>query len=167
MNEGKIFENDFKASVPKDVYYLILHDSAIGFDVSGSKKRNKQRFSLKSPYDCILCSKGQMYCIELKTTKGSSFSFSGKSPYIKIRQVKELCKASKAGAISFLVLNFRRYGKTYAVKPDVFLNYISTLNKKSVNKSDMESIGILIDERKLKTHTRYNIALLIENTLKA
>lgn len=50
-NAGKVFEDDFKASVPDDVYFVRLHDAALGFDV----KHSTQRFSLKSPYDAILC----------------------------------------------------------------------------------------------------------------
>ena len=41
-NVGKVFEDDFKASVPEGVYFCRLHDAALGFDVNHST----QRFSL-------------------------------------------------------------------------------------------------------------------------
>ena len=56
MNAGKRFEQDFKASVPADVYYLRLHDSAIGFDIEHST----QRFAIQSPYDVVLCRDSRM-----------------------------------------------------------------------------------------------------------
>lgn len=76
MNEGKRFENNFKKSVPKDAYYLRLHDSSIGFDIENST----QRFALKSPFDCLLYRKGRMYCLELKTVKDGGISYAGSSP---------------------------------------------------------------------------------------
>jgi len=79
-NTGKLFEDDFKASVPENTYYVRLHDAAIGFDT----KNSKQRFAPKSPYDAILCRAGQMYAIELKRINHNYFVSNKNEPYICI-----------------------------------------------------------------------------------
>ncbi len=83
-NPGKVFEDEFRDSVPKDAYFLRLHDSATGFDV----EKSAQRFSPKSPYDCIICREGQMWCFELKSTKGPSIQFKGHTPKLNYHSPK-------------------------------------------------------------------------------
>ena len=158
-NPGKIFEDDFKASVPDDVYYLRLNDSSIGFDVENSS----QRFALKSPYDIILCKRGQMYSMELKSCAGYSFSFYGKSANIKIRQVENLIKAKRAGSISYLILNFRKYEKTYAIDPDEFINFTKNTTKKSINLEDVKRFNSVreIPQRIKVTRYRYDLESIL------
>ena len=76
MNVGKIFEQKFKESIPKDVAVIRLHDSASGF---GQDSRST-RFSMKSPFDFILFKTPCMYCLELKSTDKKSFSFEREKP---------------------------------------------------------------------------------------
>jgi recombination protein U len=156
-NPGKTFEDDFKRSVPKDMYYLRLHDSATGF---GST--TNVRFSLKSPYDAILCQKGQMVCVELKSVGGTSASFGEtKNSVIKLRQIRELWKAEKEGsAISYLVIHFRKYGETYAIRPKDFTSFLKGCKKKSVNRADCKGMGRLLPERSLRVHKRYDLSVL-------
>lgn len=157
MNPGKQFEEDFKKSVPKDVYYLRLHDSAIGFDVASST----QRFALQSPYDVVLCRQGRMYALELKSNQEKSMSFSGKTPRIKERQVDELVKAENANAIAGLVLNFRSQEETYFILASEFKRFMETCGKKSINIADARSIGVLIPCKKLKVHFRYDLNTIL------
>lgn len=157
-NVGKRFEDDFKASVPKDVYYLRLHDSSIGFDIEHST----QRFSLKSPYDVVLCYKGQMYAIELKSHKGRSLNFSSKSAPIKQKQVENLVKAEKAGAVAGIVINFRDYDETYFIDAEKFLTFMNTCGKKSVNIDDARNMGILIVEHKKITRSTFEIETILK-----
>lgn len=99
-NVGKVFEDDFKASVPEDVYFCRLHDAALGFDVNHST----QRFSLKRPYDIILCEDGQMYALELKSHKEKTLGFGNKEMLqSNEEQIENLVKASNAGAIAGIV----------------------------------------------------------------
>lgn len=158
MNPGKQFEDDFKKSVPKEVYYLRLHDSAIGFDIENST----QRFALQSPYDVVLCNKGRMYALELKSTKDKSFSFSGKTPKIKPRQVDELIKAENSNAIAGLVLNFREQVETYFIKASEFKNFMEMSSKKSINIAEVRKIGTLLPCRKLQVHYRYDLDVLLQ-----
>lgn len=159
MNCGKIFENDFKKSVPKDVYCLRLTDSAIGFDVNNST----QRFALKSPYDFVLCKDGRMYAIELKSNAGTSISFDGEKPEIKPSQIKNLLKAECSGAVAGLLLNFRKTNETFFIPVGIFKRFVDTCSKKSININDAKSIGIEIPARKLKVHYRYNLSEILSN----
>lgn len=157
MNPGKRFEADFKASVPKGVYYLRLHDSANSFSGAGEGTR----FALKSPYDCILCKDGEMYCIELKSHKGKSLAFAGSSPAIQQRQIDELMKARAAGAVAGLVINFRDYEETWFVDAADMKDFVNTTTKKSVNLDDVKSMGMKIPSRKLKINYRYDITNIL------
>ena len=77
-NVGKIFEQKFKESIPKDVAVIRLHDSASGF----GQDSGSTRFSMKSPFDFILFKTPCMYCLELKSTDKKSFSFEREKPLL-------------------------------------------------------------------------------------
>lgn len=158
MNEGKKFEQNFKASVPKDVYHIRLSDSAIGFDIENSN----QRFSLKSLYDCILYRKPTMCCLELKSVKSGAISYSGSSPKIKPHQVKNLTVAALYKCRSGFVFNFRNTGNTYFVFIDAFNLFVSKSSKKSINEKDVKLIGTIIPCKKLKVNYRYDLETLFQ-----
>ena len=161
-NVGKVFEDDFRNSMPDDVYYMKLHDSSIGFDVDNST----QRFALKSPYDFQICKNGQLYCFELKSVgeKTRSISFAGKNPIIKPHQVKELIKAKTiGGAKCGIIINFREFNETYIIDPEDFASYTAALTKKSVNYKDVVSMGRLVGQELKKTHYRF----FVEDMMKA
>lgn len=160
-NIGKLFEEDFKHSA-NGMYYLRLHDSATGFDFQNQENDHRVRFSIKSPYDAVLCKNGQMCCVELKSVGGTSASFGDKdNNVIKLRQVKSLLKAETDGhALSYLVIHFRKYGETYAIRPTTFLIFTKLCHKKSINRDDAKEIGKRIPERKLKVHYRYDLTVL-------
>lgn len=157
MNQGKIFEEDIKKSIPEDVYYLRLHDSAIGFDIENST----QRFSLKSPYDSILYRNGKMYALELKSTNAGRISFAGSNPMIKEHQIKELTKAAQYGIEAGFLINFRENG-TYYVPVHSFLAFRSDTDKKSMNEKDVEIMGVLIPCIKLKVRYRYDLNVFMK-----
>jgi recombination protein U len=167
-NQGKLFEDDFKASVPENVYYLRLHDSATGFTDKAQEKDETIRFSLKSPYDAVLCAGGRMICVELKSVSTTSISFVGNSPRIKLRQVEELKKAKHiGGARAYLIVNFRKYEETYAIDPDAFLGWTKDCGRKSLPIAAARELGIRLPERKLKTHRRYFLAPILRKETKS
>lgn len=159
MNEGKKFEQNFRKSIPEDVYYMKLHDSSIGFDIENST----QRFALKSPFDYILYYKGNMYCLELKTTKNKAISFSGSSPMIKQHQIDELIKANDKGCIAGFILNFRESGNTYFMNIRYFRTLSFELKKKSFNEEDLYASPklIKIPSKKLKVNYRYDLSAML------
>ena len=157
MNEGKIFEQDFKKSVPEDVYYLRLHDSSIGFDIENST----QRFALKSPYDVILFRYPMMYCLELKSTKSGRVSFAGTKPMIRDNQIKELIKAAQYQCRAGFVINFRDTEHTYYIPISAFTAFVQDrTDKKSMNEADVCGISVRVPQRKLKVHYRYDLNVL-------
>lgn len=157
MNPGKQFEENFKKSIPEDVYYQRLHDSSIGFDIENST----QRFALKSPYDCILYHNPYLYCLELKSTKSKAISYAGSNPMVKEHQIKELIKASGYGCRAGFILNFRDTGNTYYLPIAQFACIQKTNNKKSMNESDIIMYGICIPCKKLKVNYRYDLSEML------
>ena len=156
MNEGKLFEQDFRKSIPDDVYSLRLADPAIGFNIESSR----QRFAPKNPYDMILYKEPRMYCLELKSTKEKSIRFAGDSPMIREHQIKKLTEAAQKGCIAGFVLNFRSIGHTYFLEIDKFHQLIKGIDRHTIRESEIRDSGILIPERKLRSHNRYDLNVL-------
>ena len=150
MNEGKRFEQNFKKSIPADVYCLRLTDSS----PAGFGENENMRFSIQSPFDFILYKNGKMFALELKSTKGKSISFSGSSPMIKEHQVKALTQASRFGIIAGFVLNFRGNG-TYFLPIQKFNDFTNSTTRKSIDLSHCKLEGIEMYETKLKVNSRY------------
>lgn len=153
-NEGKRFEEDFKASC-KDVLFERFNDSnKFGFG-------DGTRFTPQNPCDGFIFKFPKLIYVELKSTQGSSFSFAlkktSKTVMIKSYQIDALLNRAKYdGVFAGLVLNFRaRSTKTkvynnavYYLDIDDFYNYVVQNDKKSINEDDAKKIGIIIDCKK-------------------
>ena len=95
-NTGKVFEAQFKKSVPDYALLYRLPDSAQSF---GGQSQNI-RFSNKSPFDFILWDSHAhiLYALEMKTVAGKSISFErdkSKTKDIHRHQIDELNKWNK------------------------------------------------------------------------
>ena len=172
-NVGKKFEDNWKKSVPEDVYFLRLHDSANSFNQGSSTLR----FSMKSPYDCQLFDgkSRTLYCLELKSASGKSMSFErkkgdNKSANIKFHQIESLTKASKYDGIQAgFIMNFRFEDKdteiTYFQSITDFNRMIKNTNKKSFNIIDLLKYNpIKIEQTKKKINYTYNVKKFLEDT---
>ena len=175
-NVGKIFEENFKKSVPTDVYYYRLHDAPQSFN-----KTDSLRFSWKNPYDCMLYDgkSRTLYTLELKTSGTKSFSFelekgTNKTANIHYHQIESLRNVAKyEGIVCGFIFNFRYQNVktkeaeevTYFQSIDDFDEMISNLNKKSFNIADLVKYHpIKIDQKKKKVNYTYNIEKFIEDT---
>ena len=69
-NIGKIFEQNWKKSIPDNVFYYRPPDSAQSFG-----NTTNLRFSAKSPCDCFMFNGEILYTLELKTVGTKSISF--------------------------------------------------------------------------------------------
>lgn len=160
MNPGKVFEKQFIKSLPDDFYKLRLHDSASSF---GSN--DALRFSMKSPFDFVLWHKPYMYCVELKSTKGKSFSFErSKDEHgeIHYHQIQALLEADKYGATAGLVLDFRE-SETYWLDIKALHHFMNTSTKKSINEKDiMDNFGVIISKKKLRVNYKYDLESLFD-----
>lgn len=166
-NVGKIFEDNWKASIPENVLYYRPPDSAQGFDVGAS---SKLRFSQHSPCDCMLFDGEYFYTLEMKTVNTNHISFERTKEdkgIIHKYQFDSLLKFSKyPNVISGFVLDFRNSGNTYFVEINDVLNMIDKLYKKSFNEANLNNLcsPVPIIKRKLKVNYRYNVNLFLEQT---
>ena len=160
-NVGKIFEDNWKKSIPSYVWNYKPPDAATGFNMTDSNLR----FSHRSPADYFMFDSryGLFYTLELKSFEGScSFERKkGEKGVIHYYQIDTLLKfAEYDRIISGLILDFRDKGNTYFLEIRDFKNMIDNhIAKKSFNESDMLRYcnPIKIDKKKLKVHYRYDI----------
>jgi penicillin-binding protein-related factor A (putative recombinase) len=167
MNSGKIFEEDFKTSIPKNIYWFRIRDPAQSFNPN---VQTGLRFSLPNPYDLILFDGDTLFLLELKSTKGTSFSFTGKSQLIKEHQIKELTKAIEyKSIIAGFVFNFRKLheNKTYFLHIGDFNNFVDSTDKKSINEKDiLNNNAIEIISKIKKVRYKYNISDFVRSFYK-
>lgn len=169
INVGKDFENQFRASVPQDVYYQRIKDPAQSFTQNSSL-----RFSLQNPYDCFIYSYPVLFTLELKSTQGNSLTFYKKDLIndgkkhtfmIKKNQLEGLNESNKyEGIVSGLVINFRGTNHTYYLSIEQANNLINNIDKKSFNEQDViNHDGYLIEQHLKKVKYNYNLEKFIED----
>lgn len=142
-NIGKIFEEQFKKSVPEYALIHRLPDSAQSFGGNSNL-----RFSNKSPFDYILYNSKShlLYALELKTVKGKSITFErtkedkGEIHFYQIKALNEWNKYD--GVVSGFLIEFRAIEKTVFLQIDEFNKLISIIDKKSFNFDDLVEHGI-------------------------
>lgn len=165
VNTGKIFEQNFKKSVPGDFYYLRLKDPAVGWTGGASK------YSPNNPYDCLIYTGTGLHCIELKTCAKSitfwreDFEHDGKKHTFEIKkhQILGLCEAAEhENVYPCLVINFRDAGETWCLPIKAFLTLTDGLEKKSINAKDAATVGWKVPTKALKVNERYDIKTMTE-----
>lgn len=150
-NEGKRFEEDFKNSVPADVFCYRIKDSS-----------NFQQ-TTKNMCDFILFKSPYLWLLELKSTKANQISTDEK--IIKQHQIDSLYEAQIKHTFikSGFILNYRgRELKTKTVPPETYFIPIEYMReayykKKSIHKDLAREIGIEIPYRKKITRYEYDI----------
>ena len=156
---GKVFEENFKKSVPHEVFYYRPPDAAQSFDMS-----SKLRFSHHSPCDCILFDGEILYTLELKSVKTNSISFEKTKEdkgIIHKYQIDSLIKFSKhKNVISGFLLDFRLSNVTYFLGITEFIQMTNIIDKKSFNEKDLLKYcsPIILEKRKLKVNYRYDVS---------
>ena len=174
INDGKKFENAWKTSVDRAGYfYHRLKDSAQSFGGT-----NNLRFSSKNPYDCFVFSGNKLYAIELKSTKGTFFSFwrsdfedkeKHQTFMIHKHQIEGLDHARNyKNVIAGFVLNFRdTTNHTYFWDIKDFLNCTNNLDKKSFNEADViKNNGLLINQTLKKVNYEYDVSKFVIDCIK-
>lgn len=174
INSGKIFESEIKDSVPNNVYFQRMNDSA----TSWGKGVNTQ-FTPNNPYDFFAFYNGNLFCLELKSTKHTSLTFwredfedrTKKQTFmIRKNQVQGLQKANTYDNIyAGFLINFREVERTYWVNIAQFMEYTKKekFNKKSVNEDDLISMGALcIPQEKKRVRYKYDMELLFHELAK-
>lgn len=163
MNPGKKFEQSFANSVPKDIYFMRIKDSANNFTRS-----SRSSFATSNPFDCFMLYEGYFMPMELKSTKSTSFSIQSKNKEdgkdIKYHQIVSLQRAQTfKNVIAGFVLDFRE-SNTYWISIDDFTKFLSSTTKKSINEKDVvEHNGIIVSKTIMRVNYKYDISELLKN----
>lgn len=150
-NEGKRFEEDFRNSVPANVFCYRIKDSS-----------NFQQ-TTKNMCDFIIFESPYLWLLELKSTKANQFSTDEK--IIKQHQIDSLYEANMNYTFikSGFILNYRgRELKTKTVLPETYFIPINKMREvyykeKNIHKDLAREIGIEIPYRKKITRYEYDI----------
>ena len=115
------------------------------------------------------------YGLELKSTKHSSLTFwredfedKDRKQTFQIRkcQIQGLEKWSKHKGVFGFIINYRdEQNKTYFIDIKNFLDYTSSLSKKSINKEDiLQMKPIEIESKLIRTNYRYDVEKFLKET---
>lgn len=167
MNTGKVFEQNFKKSVDESkIYYLRLKDSPASFGQDSSKVR----FTADNPYDNFCFYERTLFPLELKSTKGTSFSFQRnkqeKGKNIKLSQIEGLTMASKYKDVyAGFVFNFAN-GETVWMNIKDFNDFYNNTTTKSINYQDILQYDCVHIEKHLKkVNYSYEVLKLLNDIL--
>ena len=144
-NAGKVFEDDFKQSIPEWCLLQRLNDAPQAFAQS-----NLTRFTHKQPCDFILFDTMNqiLYFLELKTTKNRAITFEDidskekQNKMIHKHQITGLLERAKYKNVCCgFLFNFRDEDtgieKTYFQDINSFMDMYKRIGKKSFNETDM------------------------------
>ena len=160
-NVGKIFEEQWKASVPNYALLYRLPDSAQSFGGS-----NNLRFSAKPPFDYLMWDsmRHRLYALEMKTKNGKSISFERKKEDkgdIHYHQIQGLNKWNKFDGITCgLIVEFREIETTVFIDIEQMNLIMKIIPKKSFCFDDLDKNGIkytVINQTKARTRYTYDI----------
>lgn len=174
-NKGKVFENDWKSSVPEYCLNVRLPDPPQSFT-----QRSDTRFSHKNPCDFVMFSSKHrlFFPTELKSTKNKSMSVQltkedNPNSMIKHHQIKSLTEMNKYDYVEAgFVLNFRNEEEnsqiTYWQSISNFNEMMKQVNKKSFNEIDLLVYGAInITGQKKRTHYTWNVNELLDEINKS
>lgn len=152
-NNGKRFEENFKKSVPNDVFFYRFRDSGTSF---GSN--DKVRFTPSNIADCELFDGNRLYLLELKSIKGKSIPFGN----IRENQIKELARASKyKNIISGIVIEFSTIDRAFFINIDYIVEFLLNADRKSIPLNYCEEKGTEIEITKKRVNNSFNIKKMI------
>lgn len=173
-NKGKVFEEDFKKSVPSYCFCHRLKDSAMAYNNSKQTK-----FTWDNPCDFFVFNSTShlFYAIELKSTKYKSMTYAtskeedeGKNKkMIKYHQLESLRKlAEYDGIYAGLLLNFRDeesgYERTYYISIERFDAMCKRINKGSFNEIDLiQNFALKVNGQKKRVHYRWDIGDMLSD----
>lgn len=164
-NKGKVFENNFRLSMPKtpNVFYYRLKDSASSY-YGGNEFL---RFSQSNIADAFLLHTTQyakstntnLLILELKNHKGKSLPYNA----IRENQLSEMTKASQYNhVVPLIIVFFSDIERCFALHIVKVMKFIQESERKSIPIEFFEQEGTEIEVVKLRTNYRYNIEKFLE-----
>lgn len=149
MNSGKRFEQNFKNSIPKDIFYYRFRDGS-----SSWGGNEKVRFQQTNICDCMLFNGKILFLLELKSTKGKSLPFSN----IKEHQITDLLWASQfKNIICGFVVEFADIDECYFMNIKRFEEFLKHTQRKSLPVDYCRNNGIKIGVRRIKINKEFDI----------
>ena len=154
MNLGKRFEQNFKKSVPDNIFYYRFRDGS-----SSWGGNDKVRFQQTNICDSLMYDGKRMYLLELKSTKAKNLPFSN----IKQHQIEDLLKASKyINTICGLIIEFSELIECYFIEINKLKEFYDKTSRKSIPIDYLRENGTKIEIKRLKVNNRFNISKFIE-----
>lgn len=154
MNQGKIFEQDFKDSVPEDVFYYRLNDGTANYS-----RTENVRFQNPNLCDCIIFHKGHLFLLELKSVAKNSMPLTN----IRDNQLAGLSMASaQDGVVAGFIVNYRHVAETYFLSANTVYEFINIEDRKSIPLSYAQSHGIKIEQKIKKVHYKYDVESFLD-----
>lgn len=147
MNNGKIFEEEFKNSIPSWCWYYRLKDGTAAYGGN-----DKVRFQAKNICDCFVVGLDFTYLLELKSTNLKSLPFSN----IKENQLKGLSEIRHPKIKTYFVICFRNYQKCFFIEANK-VKSLADEGKKSISMKFCEENGIEIDMQIVKVRYKYDL----------
>lgn len=165
QNVGKLFERQWKLSVPEYALCLRLKDS------TGAFGNGNLRFASKNPFDYLMWNPGRrlLFALELKSVSGRSISFertkdekNGEIHYHQIEGLKEWDAFD--GTICGFVIEFREIETTIFLPIYEFQILTEIIDKKSFTIEDLDEYEIrymVIPQQKLIKNYKYDVDYFI------
>lgn len=161
-NLGKIFEENWKKSVPNNVFFYRFRDSGSSY-YGGNENL---RFSISNIADCLLYDfPTGLRLIELKNHKGKSIPIScilgqkkANGKYSKEKQIKDLYEANNyTGVYSHIIVFFSDVERCFDLPIDKFVSFLHNKERESIPISYFQENGTEIETFKLRSNYRFNI----------
>lgn len=160
-NKGYVLQDNIKKSCDKqDILFYRFKDSPFSFANS-----EKTKFTTNNICDCMVFLVNKLLFVELKSTKGKSFSFTEHS----LRQLNDINKIihNKNGYKRFnvygcFIIEFRELEETYFIEVQNIIKYLEENNTKTINIKKYKERGkyIKVDQEILRKNYRYDIRKL-------
>ena len=144
---GKLFEEEIKASFPKDFYVERYKDDTAGF------------YGVSNPADYRIYKYPLTFLLELKTHKGKSI------PLEKIRdsQIRGMAKAVQyRGVYGGFIINFRDLEETYYIAVMDMVAFINSTDRKSIPVEWCRENGERIQQTKKRVRYSYDLRSWLE-----
>lgn len=151
-NLGKQFENDFKASVPKNTYIYRFRDSTSAFAGGNTT------YSVPNIADFMLFKEGKLFLLELKHSNSVSIPLNNIiGCKTKEKQIKELKEAKDKGIYAKIIIFFSSKLLCYSLDIDDFIKFVETTDRKSIPKDYLEEHATKIDVTLKRIHYEFDI----------
>lgn len=157
---GKRFEENFRKSIPKGVFYYRFRDNNNTWS-----RGDNVRFATSNIADCLLFDGDYLYLLELKSCKGKSLPFNNViGNKTKLKQIDDLLTANQhKNTICGLVIEFSDLDECYFIEISRFKAFLDKSKRKSLPIDYLRRNGIKIGVEKKKTNRRFDIVQFVKD----